>query len=329
MSTSKKKLMELVVPGDAAGRRIDRYLGGRLYPEYSRSFLTAMLTSGQILVDGKRVRKSYRVAEGETITLELDVRNPSSPEAEEIPLDIIAEEEHFLVINKPSGLVVHPGTGENRGTLVNALIHHYPEIARVGVVNRPGVVHRLDRETTGLILVARTNLARYHLVEEFKNRKVEKEYITVLVGNLPFHSDYVDLPLGKDPKNPERVKVDRGRGKPASSFYEVLEHFDGFCAARVRIHTGRTHQIRVHMSHLGFPLVADPIYGKGRRQFFNAVIEEHAAAGKPVPTINRQALHARRISFVHPISKEKVAYEAPLPPDIDELIVWLRKERSL
>jgi 23S rRNA pseudouridine1911/1915/1917 synthase len=172
-------------------------------------------------------------------------------------------------------------------------------------------------------------MARYHLVEEFKNRRVEKEYLAVTVGSIPFNSDYIDLPLGKDPKNPEKVKVDRRHGKPASSFYEVIERFDGFCAVKVLIHTGRTHQIRVHMSHIGFPLIADPIYGKNRRQFFKAVVEECAAAGKPVPSIDRQALHARRVAFQHPISKQKVAFEAPLPQDLDGLLEWLRRARGL
>jgi len=320
--------MTIVVPNEDSGRRIDRYLGARLYPEYSRSYLTGMIVSGQILIDGKRVRKSYRVAEGETIAIELDVRNPATPAAEDIPLDILHEEEHFLVINKPTGLVIHPGTGERSGTLVNALLHHYPEIARVGVIYRPGVVHRLDRETTGILLAARTNLARYHLVEEFKNRRVEKEYLAVVVGDIPFHSDYIDLPLGKDPRSPERVRVDREQGKPASSFYEVTERFDGFCAVKVMIHTGRTHQIRVHMSHIGFPLVADPLYGKRKRQFYNAVVEEYAAEGKDVPSLDRQALHARRISFLHPITKERVSFEAPRREDLAGLLDWLRRERG-
>ncbi len=328
MTKGKKQIIEIITPADAAGRRIDRFLGETLYPDYSRSYLTGMIACGQILVDGRRVRKNYRVAEGERITLEKGSRNPSTPRAEDIPIDLVAEEDHFVVINKATGLVVHPGTGERSGTLVNALLFRYPEIARVGVVFRPGVVHRLDRETTGILLAARTNLARYHLVEEFKNRRVEKEYYAVVIGNIPFHSDYIDLPLGKDPKNPEKVKVDRQRGKAASSFYEVIEHFDGFCTVKVNIHTGRTHQIRVHMSHIGYPLVGDPVYGRGRRQIYNAIVEEYAAAGKAVPAIARQALHARRLCFTHPISKERVAYEAPLPADITGLVSWLREERN-
>jgi len=328
MDTGERKVREIVVSPESAGRRIDRFLGALFFPEYSRSYLTGLLLSGGILVNGKRGRKSYRVAEGEQIVLRLDAPNPQTPRPEKIPLDIIHEEEHFFVINKPSGMVVHPGTGERSGTLVNALLHRDPKIARVGVVFRPGIVHRLDRETTGVIIVARTNLARYHLVEEFKNRRVEKEYFAVVVGEIPFHSDYIDLPLGKDPASAEKVRVDTRRGKPASTFYEVLDRFDGFCSVKVIIHTGRTHQIRVHMNHLGFPLVGDPLYGRGRNQFYKAVVEECASAGKPFPSIHRQALHARRASFLHPLTGKRVFFEAPLPGDIKELVDWLARERT-
>ncbi len=325
MTDEEKKTGKIVVSAAEAGRRIDRFLGERLFPEYSRSYLTGLIISGRIRVDGKRVRKNYRIADGETISMELHIRNPSSPEAEEIPLDIIHEEEHFLVINKPVGLVIHPGKGAPNGTLVNALLHAYPEIARVGVVFRPGIVHRLDKETTGIILAARTNLARYHLMEQFKSRRIGKEYCAVVMGNIPYQSDYIDLPLGRDMRNPEKMRIDRRGGKPASTFYEVAERFDGFCRVRLQIFTGRTHQIRVHMTHLGFPLVCDAVYGKAKGLKFREMREK--AAGSPFPSIDRHALHARRLSFLHPITKEEVSFEAPLFPDMEELVEWLRKER--
>lgn len=328
MAEPERKIITIVVPEESAGRRIDRYLGAELYPDFSRSYLTSMIMAGQVLLDGRRVRKNYRVAAGETITIEADARNHSTPPAESIPLDLIHEEEHFIVINKPSGMVVHPGISEKRGTMVNAMLHAYPEVARVGVVHRPGVVHRLDKETTGVILAARTNLARYHFVEEFKNRRVDKEYFAIVIGEMPFDSDYIDLPLGKDSRNLEKMKVDRKNGKPASTFYEVDRRFDGFCSVRVTIHTGRTHQIRAHMSHIGFPLVGDPLYGRGKNQIYNAVVEECAAAGEPVPSIARQALHARRLRVRHPITKDKTGFEAPLPSDIEELLDWLEKNRQ-
>lgn len=328
MTAPEEVIKEIIVSAKESGRRIDRLLGYRLFPDYSRSYLTGMIEAGRIVVDGKRVRKSYRLAEGETIHLELEAPNPQTPEAEDIPLDIIHEEEQFLVINKPDGFIVHPGTGAKNGTLVNALLHRYPDLARVGIVYRPGIVHRLDRETTGIILVARTNLARYNLVEQFKSRKVEKEYVAVVVGDITIHSDYIDLPLGRDPRNPERMKVDPVNGKPSSSFFEVIEHFEDSCLVRVQLHTGRTHQIRVHMTHLGFPLVGDAVYGRGKNQRYQAKIDAAAAAGKELPVINRHALHARKLSFLHPESGERVYFEAPLPRDMEQLVEWLREEKD-
>ena len=328
MTEPEMSVQEIEISAKESGRRIDRFLGHRLFPDYSRSYLTGLIEAGRIKVDGKRVRKNYRLAEGETITLELTAPNPQTPEAEDIPLEIIHEEEQFVVINKPDGFIVHPGTGAKSGTLVNALLHRYPDLARVGIAYRPGIVHRLDKETTGIILVARTNLARYNLVEQFKSRKVEKEYLAVAVGDIAIHSDYIDLPLGRDPKNPEKMKVDPVNGKPASSFYEVVEHFEDSCLVKIQLHTGRTHQIRVHMTHLGFPLVGDAVYGRGKNQKYSAKMKEAASAGKVLPVIDRHALHAWKLSFLHPESGERVYFEAPLPRDLEQLIEWLRAERD-
>jgi 23S rRNA pseudouridine1911/1915/1917 synthase len=223
-------------------------------------------------------------------------------------------------------LVIHPGTGCKEGTLVNALLFHYPEIARVGIAFRPGIVHRLDRDTSGVMIVALSNLARYHLVEQFKNRKVKKEYHTLVVGEVPYDSDYIDLPIARDPKNPERMKVDRKAGKPASSFYEVIERFNGFTYVKVLPHTGRTHQIRVHMGHLGFPVIADSLYGRDKGRKYWSLLERIKAEDRPVPLISRHALHARKLSFCHPVSDESMTFESPLPRDMEQLLEWLRAE---
>jgi 23S rRNA pseudouridine1911/1915/1917 synthase len=322
------KTMEILVTSEEAGSRLDRMLGRRLFPDYSRSYLTSLLEAGKIRVNGEWVRKSYRVAKGETIHLTFPDRVDETPQAEDLPLRILFADDHIILIDKPEGLVIHPGTGTKSGTLVNALLFHYPEIARVGIVYRPGIVHRLDRYTSGVLVVARSNLARYHLVEEFKNRKVQKEYHALVVGEIPYDSDYVDLPICRDQRNPEKMRADRRDGKPASTFYEVIERFNGFTYVRVIPHTGRTHQIRVHLAHLGFPIVADGLYGRGKGQKFWNLIEEMKARGASVPLISRHALHARKLSFHHPITREEVSFSSPLPRDMEQLIEWLRKERE-
>ncbi|MHC4941433.1 MAG: RluA family pseudouridine synthase [Planctomycetota bacterium] len=318
--------MEFETSADEAGSRIDRMLGRKFFPEYSRSYLTAMIEAGSVLVNGDRVRKNYRLARGDVIAIEFPKRVLETPQPEDMPLKILFEDDHLILVDKPEGMVIHPGTGTKDGTMVNALLFHYPEIAKVGIAFRPGIVHRLDRDTSGVMVVARSNLARYHLVEQFKNRQVQKEYHALLVGEVPFDSDYVDLPISKDPKNPERMRVDRKTGKPASSFYEVVERFDGFTYVKVLPHTGRTHQIRVHMGHLGFPVIADILYCREKGQNYWKRIERVKEEGRFTPLINRHALHARKISFRHPVTDEALTFESPLPRDMEQLLEWLHAE---
>jgi len=321
--------MEINIEQEDSGNRIDRMLGRQLFPDYSRSYLTCMIEAGSVLVDGKKVKKNYRLEVGETVTLTFPPRVRENPEAEDLAFSVLFEDEHLIIVDKPEGMVIHPGTGTRGRTLVNGLLHRYPEIARVGIAFRPGIVHRLDRETSGVLVVARSNLSRYHLVEQFKNRVVEKEYHALLVGKVPFDSDYIDMPLGRDLRNQEKMRVDRRKGKPASTYYEVMERFKGYTFMRVLPHTGRTHQIRVHMGHIGYPVIADALYMKNRGQLYRKQVEKFKAAGRPVPSICRHALHARRISFDHPISGERVAFESPLPPDMEQLLDWLRTEHRI
>ncbi len=320
------KKIEIQARQEDAGSRIDRALGRLLYPDYSRSYLTCMIEAGTVRVNQARVRKSYRLAADDTITLELEDGVRETPQPEDLPLRIIFEDEHIVVIDKPDGMIIHPGIGIKSGTLVNALLYRYPEIARVGIVFRPGVVHRLDKDTSGVLLAARTNLARYHLVEQFKNRKVLKEYNAIVVGDMPYDSDYVDLPIGKDKNSPEKMRVIRKGGKPASTYYEVQERIGGFTKVKVLPHTGRTHQIRVHLGHLGFPVVADNLYCKEKGQRFWNFVDKAREAGHPAPGISRHALHAERITFTHPTTGKEVTFSSPLPDDMTALLDWLRVE---
>jgi len=321
--------MEIEVDQNEVGNRIDRMLGRKLYPEYSRSYLSCMIDAGDILVNNRKVRKNYRLGQGDKILLSFSDRVDETPAPEDLPIRIIFEDDHVIIIDKPEGMVIHPGVGATSGTLVNLLLFRYPEIAKVGIAFRPGIVHRLDKDTSGVIVAARSNLARFHLVEEFKNRNVQKEYHAVVIGEVPYDSDYIDLPIAKDPRNREKMRVDRRCGKPASTFYEVIERFNGFTYVKCMPHTGRTHQIRVHLSHLGFPIIADSLYQGNKGQRYWNKLTESKDAGRLYPLIQRQALHARSIKFTHPITKKVTQFSSSLPLDIQQLLEWLKTDQGL
>jgi 23S rRNA pseudouridine1911/1915/1917 synthase len=321
---------ELQVPPEDAGERLDRYLGRCFYPTYSRSHLCGLIREGRVRVNGQRVRQSHRIAGGDGIELELGPPAGETPPAEAMSLEVLYEDEDLVALDKPAGLLVHPGPGtvSRGGTLVNGLLARYPEIHRVGVVNRPGLVHRLDRFTSGVMLVARTNRARLGLVSQFKSRTVKKEYLAVVCGKVTLQSDYIDLALAHHPKQHDRMQVEVKEGKPSSTFYEVIERFSGFTLVRASPLTGRTHQIRVHLSHLGHPVVADPMYGRDVGQAFRRFRDRLEAEGLRTPVLRRQALHASRIRFTHPVDGRRMEFKAPLPEDLEDLIEVLRKDQD-
>ena len=311
-----------------AGSRIDRFLGKRFHPTYSRSYLTGLIAAGKIRVGGETVRPAYRLGVGDRIAADLAPQTEGSPEPEEIELDVAYEDDFILLVRKPAGMIVHPGPNKTHGTLVNALMHRNPDIARVGVLFRPGIVHRLDGYTSGIMVVAKTNPARAALVEQFKTKKVRKEYLAIVVGTMPFDSDYIDLPIGTDRKHRERMAIDR-EGKPSSTYYEVKERFDGATLTQAQPFTGRTHQIRVHLAHIGFPVIADPIYGKRYGQAFYNARKAKKDKGLPYPTMKRHALHAHRLSLDHPVTGERMTFEAPLPHDMQRLLDHYREHAPL
>jgi 23S rRNA pseudouridine1911/1915/1917 synthase len=314
----------LTVETTEAGERLDRWLGRRLRPAFSRSFLAQRIEAGAVLVNGRSVRPAYPIAAGDTVVVDATPPPDRAPRPEPIPLEVLYEDEHVIVIDKPVGMLVHPGGGGQTGTVVNALLARRPEAAAVGAPERPGIVHRLDRDTSGAMVCALTNLARYKLVQQFKARTVKKEYRAIVVGKVAFESDYVDLPIGPDLKHPERQKIDFENGKPASTFYEVLERLPGYTYLRAHPLTGRTHQIRLHLAHIGHPCVADPLYGRQAGQQYRRLLEQRTKAGLTVPSIRRQALHALRLRFVHPVDGREIDVEAPLPADVAELLDFLR-----
>jgi len=311
---------------EVAGDRLDRFLGHQLFPHYSRSHMAGLVREGRVLVNGRRSRPSYRLDAGRRIVGEQATPAEETPPAIEMPLEVLYEAEHVAAIDKPTGLLVHPGpSGLSRGgTLVNAILHRYPEVHRVGLVHRPGLVHRLDRDTSGVIVVARTNAARKGLVGQFKARTVKKEYRAVVVGKVPLKSDYIDLPIGDHPRHHDRMCIDLEEGKPSSTFYEVLERLPGYSLLRAAPLTGRTHQIRLHLAHLGHPVVGDRVYGRNAGQAFYRLREKQEQQGARVPVLQRQALHAARIRFTHPVDGRDLQFEAPLPADLKDLLEVLR-----
>jgi 23S rRNA pseudouridine1911/1915/1917 synthase len=315
--------IELEVLPEEAGERLDRWLGRKLRPTYSRSFLVTRIEEGAVVVNGAPVRQAYQIAAGDKVVV--DARVPDrAPKGEPIALEVPYEDDHLAVVVKPVGMLVHPSGAGGSGTLVNAMLHRWPKVATVGPMDRPGIVHRLDRDTSGVMVVALTNPARVKLVNQFKARTVKKEYRAIVVGKVALQSDYIDLAMGQDKSHPERQRIDLRDGKPASTYYEVVERLPGYTYVRCHPLTGRTHQIRLHLAHLGHPCVADPIYGRNHGVAWRRLVEDREKAGMPLPQIRRQALHALRLRFIHPVDGREIDVESKLAPDMEELLVFLR-----
>ncbi|MGM0475790.1 MAG: 23S rRNA pseudouridine(1911/1915/1917) synthase RluD [Pseudomonadota bacterium] len=302
-----------VLAAECAGMRLDQALA-RALPDYSRNVLTRWLRDGHLLVDGETPQPRHKVAGGESVCLRIPREQAESWEPQAIDLDIVHEDADVLVVNKPAGLVVHPAAGNPDGTLVNALVHHAPELAELP---RAGLVHRLDKDTTGLLVVARSRLAHTRLVADLQARIIRREYEAVVWG-VPTGGGTIDEPIGRHPRDRKRMAVIRG-GRPAVTHFTVEQRFAAHSHLRVRLETGRTHQIRVHMAHRRLPLVGDPVYG-GRRAAPGRVHEEAAAAVAAFP---RQALHAARLGLNHPRSGAPLEWRAPLPDDMHTLLAAL------
>ena len=311
---SNIRQLAAIVPRDAAGQRLDQVLA-TLFPDYSRSRLQQWIRAGYVTVDGRSLRTRARVRGGESIAVDAVMEVETSWEGEAICLDILYEDDAILVVNKPPGLVVHPGAGNPGGTLVNALLHYSPELVKVP---RAGVVHRLDKDTSGLLVVARTLAAHSSLVAQLQARTVTREYLAIVVGAMTAGAS-VKTPIGRHPTERTRMAVVLG-GKEAVTHYRVLERFRHHTYVRVNLETGRTHQIRVHMAHLHHPLVGDPTYGGRLRIPAGCSIELQAA----LRGFKRQALHASKLALIHPEKGAALEWEAPLPDDMEQLLSVLR-----
>jgi 23S rRNA pseudouridine1911/1915/1917 synthase len=306
----------LDIPANAAGQRLDQALAAAL-PQYSRSRLQRWIRDGAVRLAGRCVRARDRVQGGEQITVEATFDTEYTVEPEAIALDIVHEDRDLLVINKPAGLVVHPGAGNRAHTLQNALMAHDPELARVP---RSGLVHRLDKDTSGLMVVARTPAAHTRLVAQLATHEVQREYLALVLG-VPTGGGTIDHPIGRHRTARIRMAV-RSDGREAITHFRIEERFRSHTLLRVQLETGRTHQIRVHLAHEGFPIVGDPVYGGRRRQ----VVGAGETLNELLRSFARQALHARQLQFEHPIRRRALSFEAPPPEDLQHLFGALRAD---
>lgn len=301
--------LEFTVQADEAGNRIDKVIVESMEESVSRSRLQDWIRAGRVRVNGRTVKPNYKVSEGDEIVVE-----PPEPEVTElipepILLDIAYEDQDVIVVNKPRGMVVHPAAGHARGTLVNALMHHCQDLSGINGEIRPGIVHRIDKDTSGLIMAAKNDQAHVSLSAQLKEHSVTRRYFAVVHGVLEHDQGTVEAPIGRDPKNRKLFTVtDRG-GKHAVTHFAVAERFQDYTLLELMLETGRTHQIRVHMKFIGHPLVGDPLYGRAKGRTMR---------------LPGQALHAAVLGFTHPRTGKRLTFEAPIPDEMQELIQELR-----
>jgi 23S rRNA pseudouridine1911/1915/1917 synthase len=312
-----KVQLQASVPREMHGSRLDQ-VAAQLFPQYSRSRLQGWIKKGDLCVDGQQCRPRDKVSEGASLQIDAELETEVGWQAEDIALDLVYEDEAILVLNKPAGLVVHPAAGHAEGTLVNALLAHAPELAQLP---RAGIVHRLDMDTSGLLVVARTLPAHHHLVEQLQARSVKREYCALCIGTMT-GGGTVDAPMGRHPRQRKKMAVLAAGGKTAVTHYRLAQRFGHHTRLTVNLETGRTHQIRVHMAYRHHPLIGDAVYG-GRPRL------PKEASGRLIDTLrgfSRQALHARSLGLIHPATGEQVQFECPLPEDILDLIAVLEQE---
>jgi 23S rRNA pseudouridine1911/1915/1917 synthase len=300
-----------VVSAENVGRRLDLFLAW-LMPDVSRSLLSRLIKSGLVLVDGVAAKAGYRIKQNEQIVVTVPPPAPSNLVPEKVNFEILHEDNDILVISKPPGVVVHPAHGHYQGTLVHGLLHYLKELPVIGGEQRPGIVHRLDKDTSGLLVVAKNDLSHRILVERFKERKIEKTYHAIVAGRLQDKAGSIDMQIGRHSVHRKKMAVQEYGGRVAVTRWRVLEEFAvPFSFVELRPETGRTHQLRVHMASIGHPIVGDRLYGKKYCHYRGL-------------DFDRQCLHASSISFRHPVSGRKVDFTAPLWPDMEEIIVRLR-----
>ena len=312
-------------------RRLDQYVTSRI-PDLSRADVQRLILSGALLLNGGRTKASYKLKLGDHIVIDVPDRLTGKPEPQYIPLDILYEDEFIVVLNKQANLIVHPGRGRENwdGTLTNALQYHFDHLSTIGGACRPGIVHRLDRNTTGVLVVAKDDLAHKNLGLQFERRQVRKEYLALCYGAPDRDSDYIERSIGPHPTTREKMAIRENcsSSRSARTFYEVQERFAGFSFVRLQPHTGRTHQLRVHLEHIGVPMIADHAYS-GRHVLKLSDLCEGLDKEQDALLIDRQALHAHRLCFRHPRCHEEMEVVAPVPEDFERTLAALREHRRL
>jgi 23S rRNA pseudouridine1911/1915/1917 synthase len=304
-----------------ADSRLDAYLASQIL-HWSRARLQRLIDNEDVLVNGKSAKPSYRLRVGDEIEVELSSAPTESFTPENIPLDVVYEDDALVVVNKPAGLVVHPAAGIHSGTLANALAYHFQNLPSATGTARPGIVHRLDRDTSGLMVVAKTESSMENLADQFRDRTVFKSYLALVHGHLESESGLIDQPLARDPSNRTRMAVVRG-GRNSVSLYKVRRRYQRFTLVDVELKTGRTHQIRVHLAWLRHPVVGDETYGGGRD---NTIQDAQRRAH--VRSLGRHFLHAEELAFDHPKTGERLKFKAPLPSELSGLLAELERERE-
>lgn len=300
--------LEFVIENQGEQERIDRYLAGR-YPEFSRSYLQKLLKEESVSVNGKTVKANYKIQQGDRIILEIPEAEKTDILPQEIPLDILYEDDYLMVVNKPKNMVVHPSAGHMEGTLVNAILAHCGDhLSGINGVLRPGIVHRIDKDTTGALLVCKEDSAHRDLAEQLKEHSIKRRYRAIVQGNLKEDEGTVEGPIGRHPADRKKMAINYKNGKEAITHYRVLERFGRYTYIECRLETGRTHQIRVHMASIGHPLLGDTVYGSAKNPW----------------KLQGQVLHAMVLGFIHPVTGEYMEFEAPLPDYFLKLLDKLR-----
>lgn len=329
MTTPSSRNFDIAVPEGKIRERLDIFLTHHLV-NATRSKVQQAIKQGYITVNDKIVKVSYKISPGELIHVTIPKPNPPDVNPENIPLDIIFEDEYLLVVNKPAGMVTHPAYGNYSGTLVNAVLYHCNnKLSSVNDATRPGIIHRLDKGTSGLMVVAKDDITHAHLSKQFSRRTIIREYWSIVWGlfDKTKKSGIIEAPLGRSKSDRKKIAVSTA-GKTAVTAYEVLEEFDYLSLVRLKLQTGRTHQIRVHLHHIGRPVFGDPTYGGRRIAWGGAERKKKEEVQNLLKTITRQALHAKTLGFVHPIIKKEMVFDSDLPADMQCILSILKPENE-